>query len=238
MRKKRGMVLSLMIIIGISVLIIFFLAFAMRNEISELIKPKVSDVNPVQVYVENCVDAVSKYGLYKMGKQGGSISLDDEHFSHAFLNVNYAFNSRKTLPEISAMEEELENFVSENIKNCTRDFKSLESRGMKIKEGNATAEVIPTRNSVIVKLHYPLSVDYQGKTFLFETFQKSIPVKLKKVRSDTDAFLGKEKYDMLLLNEMDSNVYIMPFGKTDLFVEERLGSRVNSEDYLFIFAAK
>ncbi len=238
MMRKRGFLLSLMIIIGVVVLITFFLAFTLRNEIADVFKPRISDVSAVQVYVENCVDAVSKYGIYRLGKQGGILYLEPGHFSHAFLRVNYAFDEAKAFPGIEGVENELEFFIGENIKNCTRGFRGFQSRGMRIEEGNATADVIPGRESVIVKLHYPLRIMYEDRTFVLEKFQKAIPVKLRKVHSETDSFLDLERYDLLYLNEMDANVYITPFDEADLFVEERLGSRINAEDYLFIFAVK
>lgn len=237
MVRKRGFMVSFMIIIGIVVLIMLFLALAMRNQISDAIRPRVSDVSGVQIYVENCVDAVSRYAFYKAGRQGGSITLKQGHFSTQFIDTNYVLGSGNSLPELDEIRAELELFIDNSLKNCTAGFRGFESQGMKIEEGEVKTSIIFGARSAIVTVSYPLRIEYQDKTFAIEKFQKDIPVSFRKTHSDTGSFIGlEERYDLLCLNRINANFFITPFEETDLFVEERLDSRADTDSYLFIFA--
>ncbi len=238
MMKKRGFLLSLMIILGVLFLIILLIALATRDEIVDIPKSKNSDISGVQLYVENCIDAVSKYALYKAGKQGGLIELKEDHFSNSFLETNYAFYNEKTFPSLDASKQEIEVFIDDNLKKCTDGFKGFGLQGMEISEGDVSTEILFSLRSVIVTVDYPLEIEYQGKKFSLEKFQKDMPVRFKTVHSETDSLVSNldDRYNLELLNQMDSNVYITPFGETDLIVEERLGSRGNGDNYLFMFA--
>jgi len=243
MNKKRGFLLSLIIIMGLLILIIAIIAFAARNQLSSIISPKASDITGVQIYVENCIDAVAKYSAYRVGKQGGSIFLRHGHFSAPFLETNYAFDNVKRFPELGEIQREMEQFISGNLKKCTAEFRGFALQGISVEEaGDVSAQVIFGARSTLISVIYPLRITYEDKTFALERFQKDIPVTLKKIHSDTDRFLGisppEDGYDLLFLGEMDANVYIAPFGESDLFVQERLDSRMNAGSYLFIFAVR
>lgn len=236
MKGKRGIALSLMILIGIVFLIIMFFAFAMRGQMVGLIKPKVADISAVQIYVENCVDAVSQYAVYKIGKQGGSIQLDEPYFASPFLDVNYGFNKGKTFPAIDEAKLEIENFVNENLKNCTAGFRGFGSQGISVKEGDVRTDVFFGLRSTIVTVSYPLEITYQDKTFALDKFQRDIPVGLKKIHSKTDEFLNLDRYNLTYLRGINSNIYIVPFENDDLIVQESLDSRIYGENYLFLTA--
>jgi len=238
MANKRGFLLSLIIIIGVIFLIMLLIVLAMREELVDIKKTGSSDLGGVQMYVENCIDAVSKYALYKAGKQGGTITLKEDHFSNSFLETNYAFEKQKVFPPLEISKLELEGFIDRNLKNCTAGFAGFGLQGMEISDGDVETEIIFGLRSVIVTVNYPLEIDYQGKTFSLEKFQKDIPVRFKTIHSETDQLVSDfhERYNLDFLNEMDSNIYMTPFEETDLFVEERLGSRGNGDNYLFMFA--
>jgi len=237
---KKGFMISLMIIIGILILVLLFFAFAMRNQLVDLIKPKVSDVSGVQIYVEDCIDAVSQFAIYKMGIQGGSITLNPAHFSNSFLNVNYAFDGTKTFPALDAMRAEIESFVNNNLKNCTAEFRGFKSKGIDIKEGNVSTSIIMGVKSLIITVDYPIGITSGDKTFEIDKFQRDVPIRLKGVHSETDGFLSgfSSRYNLTYLRNMNSNVYILPYEDTDLFVEEAPDSRILGDNYLFLFAVR
>lgn len=238
MLKKKGFLISLMIIIGIMIVIIFFVAFAMREQLTDLIKPKTANVNEINIYVENCLDTVARYGVYKLGKQGGSLTLKPNHFKNPFLDVNYAFDNVKTFPELESIKTELESFVDNNLKNCTDDFAEFKAKGMDIRAGNVSTEIIFGSRSMIFNVKYPLEISYQEKTFSIEKFQSDVQIALRRIHSETDKFLDLEQYDMLYLNDLDADVYIFPSEDTDIFVTERMDSKISADNYLFIFTVR
>jgi len=235
---KKAMVISWMIMIGILIIIILYFVYATRNQLIEMIKPRVSDVSAVQIYVENCIDAVSKYAAYTVGKQGGSIFLRERHFSNPFLNVNYAFDKAKTFPTIDEVKTEMEQFINSNLKNCTADFRGFKSKGIEIEEGNVSSEIIFGPKSFIVTVNYPLKISSGGKTTLIEKMQKDVPLNLGKIHSETDNFLSffDIRYNLTYLRNRASSTYIVPFEDADLFVEASSESNLFGDSYLFLYA--
>ena len=238
--NKKAIVISVMIIIGIVILTIFFFAFAMRSQLVNLIKPKTTDVSAVQIYVEDCVDAVSQFAFYKIGKQGGSISLRPAYFSNPFLEVNYAFDGVKTFFTLDEMKSNAEAFINTNLKNCTAGFKGFALKGVNVNEGDVSANIMFAARSTIVTVSYPLQIVEGDKTFSLDKFQRDIPVTLRRIQLQNDAFLSGfgDRYNLTYLRNVNSNIYIIPFSETDLFVEENLDSRILKENYLFLFAVK
>ena len=238
---KKGVMISVMIIIGIIILAIFFLAFAMRQQLVGLMKPRTSDVSGVQIYVEDCIDAVTQYAVYKIGSQGGSLALGPAHFSNSFLEVNYAFDNGNVFPPLDSIQSEIESFVNSNLKNCTAGFGGFKAKGMQVKEGDVSSSVVFGLSSMIVTVTYPVEVTSGDRTFTIEKFQRDVPVRLKTIHSETDSFMsgfGNSGYNMTWLRNMGSNVFIVPEDGSDLLVEENTYSRILGENYLFLSAIR
>jgi len=240
MKGKKGIVISLIIIIGLVILALMFFAYAMRSQMVDLIKPKTSDASGVQIYVENCLDAVSQYSIYKIGKQGGSLYLMPGYFSTPFLEVNYAYDSSKKLPALDSVKTEIESFVNENLKNCTQGFKGFALKGVSVKDGDVNSTVIFSAKSVIVTVSYPLEISSEDRSYSLEKFQIDIPVMFSFVHSRTDNFLAgfDNGYNMTYLRTLNSNIYVTPFEDSDLFTIENKESKIFNDPYLFLFAVR
>lgn len=240
MNGKKGIAISLVIIICIILLVVMFFAYAIRSQMVEVIKPKTADASGVQIYVENCLDAVSQYAFYKIGKQGGSLELKPAYFSTPFLEVNYAYDSTKKFPALDTIKTEVEIFVNENLKNCTAGFGGFALKDVKITEGNVNSTVFFSAKSAIVTANYPLEVSSAERTYSLEKFQVEIPIMFSFVHSKTDNFVsGFEKgYDLTYIRTFNSNVYVTPFEDSDLFTIENKDSRIFNDPYLFLFAVR
>jgi hypothetical protein len=240
MKGKRGLAISFMIIVGILFLMLMFFAYALRHQIVDIMNPPSNDASAIQLYVDNCVNAVSQYAIYKIGKHGGSVIPDEPRLSNLFLDVNYAFDGTKKFPSLSGMKSEIEGFVDDNLKNCTYKFRGFESRGVHIEEGDVKTEMTFQLNSVLVSVNYPLKITSGGSSLSLEDFHAKVPVRIDSIQSGIENFVSDfdERYDMLYLNDADSNIYITPYEETDLFAYEDLASRIMSENYLFLFAVR
>ena len=241
MKEKKGFLISLMIIFGIVILAVFLFMLAARSQwLSAVIKPQVSESGGVQLYAEDCLDSVAKYAAYTVGKQGGSIHLQPSPFTNLFLEVNYAFDSANEFPGIDTVKSEMEQFINENLKNCTAGFRSFEAKGMKIEEGNVSSHIFLGPKSFVVKAEYPLKITSGGKTASIDVIQKDIPLNLGRIHSETNAFLSgfSDRYNLTYLRGRSSSTYILPFGETDLFVEASSESRLFGENYLFLYAVR
>ncbi len=240
MKGKKGIVMSLMIIIGLIILALMFFAYAIRSQKMESMAPKVEGTSAVQTYVETCIDAVSQYAVYKTGKRGGSLSLSPVFFSAPFLDTNYAFNGARTFASEDEVRTEIETFVNENLKNCTAGFRGFGLQGVSVKEGYANTSIIFGTKNMIVTVDYPLEISFQDRKVSLDKFQRDLPVALKKVHSQTEGFISgfDRRYNLTYLRSMNANVYISPSQDSDLFVLENLDSRVFSENYLFVYAVR
>jgi len=240
MKGKKGFGITMFIILGIIILIIVGFFIAVRGELVSLIKPRGSDAGAVQIYAENCLDSVAKYSAYTIGKQGGSIYLNPNHFASLFLGVNYAFEGSKTFPSMDSLKLEMEQFIDGNLKNCTDGFRGFKQMGMQIEEGDVNSTVILGPKSFIVRVDYPIKIISGDRETSIDVIQKEIPINLGRIFTETDNFVSgfSDRYNLTYLRGRSSSTYIIPFDEADLFVESSTESRLFGDNYLFLYSVR
>jgi len=234
---KKGQI-SVFIIIGLFVLAIAgFLIFLFPNI---RIETRYTTINDLVIFVEDCIDSVTKFGLYKIGMQGGPIYLLNNFYDDGFFSIAYAYNEKKTFISLDEIERQLEFFINENLPACISDFAAFKERGFKIEYGKPIADATFARDDVFVELEFPLNITKGETSWKLEKFNANVPIKIKRIHSGIDAFVSdfEDRYNLSYLRELNSNVYIVPSDNTDLFVDESLDSRMFSENYLFLYVVR
>jgi len=153
--EKRGQV-TVFIILGIVIVAVVGIFLAFRSGLvdtylnSERDRVKVpNEIEPVQEYLEFCLEDAVREGIGYMGLQGGYLELDTYKASYAdkFTNVLTVYPGYKVaywyyedlngvgknqMPTIGLMEEQLNFFVGERFKECLNDLDEFESEGFEI----------------------------------------------------------------------------------------------------------
>ena len=240
MRHKKAQ-LTFFIILGIVVIAAFVYFLAVRKESADLAPAGVpQDFSAIQIYVEDCLKAVTNFAVYKIGKQGGYIETPEGSYRNTFLDVAYAFDSSNIFVAMPKMQLEIEGFVNAHLKECTAGFADFRSKGISIKEGNVKSQVSFGERNVMVVAEYPLQMSSAQSSYSLEKFSATVPVALKTVHLGINSFVSDfdERYDLTYLNSISSNVYIHSMGPADLFVEENPDSSIRGENYLFLYAVR
>lgn len=160
MRKAQ---VTLFVILGLVILIVagFFLYMNYANKTPT--GPERTDVSeqfePIQLFVENCMESVARDAIERLGKHGGYIDPEDAYLSGRLFYTNADDQSESDLaylsdtnpiaywyysysevgcddclmmsqaPYIDEIERQISIYVSENIDLCLDDFQSFRDKG-------------------------------------------------------------------------------------------------------------
>jgi hypothetical protein len=237
MKSKRGQI-STFIIIGLIILGIFLFILAIRSDLFKTMMPSSNSVIPVQKYVEECVDRTSKYGVYRMGMQGGYLMMPNDYFRNDVFEVSYAYNDEKKFLTLDEMRQQLETFILVNLPGCLDDFRSFRNEGFNIQAGEMKVDVLFAEKNSMVTVTLPMTITRSDFSAKLEKFPMPMNIAAKEIHSGIDNFVDdlSDSYDMTYLNGLNANISVNAFGDSDLFAEQNFDSVISGEDYLFLYA--
>lgn len=225
--QKRGQV-TVFIVVGIVILVVFGLVFALRgnileqsfeNEMNSIIVPQ--QLMPVKSYLDSCLKDVVSDGVRIIGEQGGYIDIPEDityrSATNPFSNSLQLFGDaevaywhyetaneieRQQIPTKKQMEAELEEYVDENFKDCFYFLDSFEEEGFEIDLPKSVNTEISIKDNVVqVKVLSEVLVSL-----------KEVNKNINKHMVIVDSRLG-EMYDLA--------VNVMEKENKDLFLEEK-----------------
>ena len=205
----------MIILITVGLFIYFKMATTKR---AELIHPMVM---PVNNFVESCINNVAKEGITTLGLQGGYIYFSDnianDPYSYMALSplgakIPYWWHDGiSNIPSIEFMEQQINNYVTAQLKDCLNTFQGFEEELDITEQGNIITKTEITDDDAFIRVSYPIMVSSklnETKIHLNE-FSKRIPTKLKRVhelaktimeRENDDAFLEEKTIDLIVLD--------------------------------------
>jgi hypothetical protein len=205
MSKKRGQI-TIFIVIGVILLIIFILSLYIISKVSEKAEiaeeaETVFETTSIKSYVTSCLKEVSDKGAWIIGAHGGYIDP----------NVDYTYYQGEKLPyldpnihTLNDTEIEFSNYIIDEIETCF-NFQIFEDMGFNITEPTSdliSANVTIAPKKIFVELRYPLIVEKgQSKSELAD-FVVNLPISLGALYVDA----------VNLTNEINLN---QPFNLTD-----------------------
>lgn len=153
--KKRGQI-TIFIIVGIVIMIIFGLIYYIRNYV---IKEKIAfstkkttkltlDITPIRRHTETCLEKVSEEGVWLVGVHGGYIDPDGNPFYGEGGNVisssttyqgdkvpYYLDGNSYTYPPLNQIEEKLSKYIIVEFEKCL-NLTVFENMGFEITQPN------------------------------------------------------------------------------------------------------
>ena len=228
------------IIIGIILLGSVLFVLAIRSEFFKTLMPSSNSVIPIQKFVEECVDRTSKYGMYRMGMQGGYLMMPNDYLKNDVFEVGYAYAGEKTFLTLDEMKQQLESFILINMPDCLNGFKEFENEGFDIKAGEMKVDVLFAEKNSIVTLTLPMTITKGNFNAKLEKFPVPMNIAAKEIHSNVDLFVDdmSSSYDLTYLNGLNSNISVNAFGDSDLFVEQNFDSVISGWNYLFLYAIR
>ncbi len=190
--QKRGQV-TIFIILGIVILLVFGILFFFRSEFvksdfqSQLAKVKVPEqIQPVKNYIDDCLEETVMSGTRIIASNGGYLSVPSEGVPRSLLNpfsnsleigsgevAYWYYKSSNNLdntqvPTIESMEEDLERYVDDNFDFCLKGLDNFYEEGFEIHyEGKIETEVNVEGSHIEVTMDAPTDIrkDDVGKYF-------------------------------------------------------------------------
>ncbi len=212
--NKKGQI-TIFIIIGIILLIATAVVFYFQR--AEVItRPKIvypPAVNPVQTYIESCLEQLGTDAALKLGQKGGYIELPPEidRFPPTYIKEDvfgmlkvplWYFQGKNRKPTLEYIEYQLTIYVNNSLKDCLRGFEPLKNE-YEIKEiANYSVKATIAEQDVAIELNYPLEVTIKARNELFrmEKFNSYIPVRLKYVYELASDIFDKENEALFFEN--------------------------------------
>src|SRR3989338_6033059 len=184
MSNKRGQI-TIFLIFGFVILTAFLFLFYLNNQVKD-IREKVetqmtlSDLTiPIKSYVDLCLRSTGEDALYLIGIQGGyfgmpSYKVDSKGVFYEAFHTVYLHNKKNVMPDIATIENEISEYVNENLDFCIKDFEDFKSQGYEIESSEFSTVASINRNNVAFSLDFQISLRKGGKSKLNATLFRFI----------------------------------------------------------------
>ncbi|MEM3405509.1 MAG: hypothetical protein QW117_00865 [Candidatus Pacearchaeota archaeon] len=209
-KSKRGQ-LTIFVIVGILLVAGITTFLLIKNKTSFIIP---SDFQQVEDKYLSCIEETAKIGINTLEIQGGYIELPkfepgnknipfSNMLDYSGTGIPYwyyvsAGNLIKTqVPSKKNMEEQLANFIDENLK-C--DFSEFEEKDFKISLNKSKTEVKILNNKIEITLQADLIISREDKTIKISSHKKNINSNLGNFYEDALKIYNKEKEESFLEN--------------------------------------
>jgi len=210
LRKKRGQI-TVFIIVGLLILLTYFLlSYYGKESIEEreLINP---EFIPVQEYVETCTKTIAREAIDIIGVNGGYITFPERVKSNpnsylqlspidAMKNPYWWYDGRFAIPPLDYLKKQISDYTKEHIPECINNFSSFYNKYTIINLGDFDVITEIGEEDVTVKTIYPIVIkDKFNKTLAeLQNYIITIPIRLKKVHELASEIMEREKKDYFI----------------------------------------
>ncbi|MBU1204452.1 MAG: hypothetical protein KKE93_00915 [Nanoarchaeota archaeon] len=208
--KKRGQV-TVFVIAGILILLVFLLFFYIRNEIMPKFTPEVvvpQEIAPLKSYVEDCIYNIGEDAVIRLGMQSGYVEIPEEIAMNpqAYISVGgpiklpyWYLNGIDTSPKLSDIQSQISDYVSENLKSCLKNFSDFDEFIIEEK-GDINTKTVIAEEEVIITTDYLLVIKNRkgDKITEWSLYTTSVPVRLKRIYRLAKGIMNAENKDMFL----------------------------------------
>jgi len=187
---KRGQV-TIFIIIAIIIIAAVISYFVFRNQIGIIGIP--ADIQPVYTTFLSCLEEDTLTGVSVLESQGGYIELPEFSPGSDYMpfssQLDFLGNpipywyyvsgnniEKEQFPTKNEIENQLENFINEKIRNCI--FDSYYEQGFEIVEGEPKANVLIRGSDIIVNLNMNLNIKKANESANVENHQITVKTNL------------------------------------------------------------
>ena len=217
-KSQAAIFIIMALIIFIAGMLYFFYQRVSLGEEAELVP---SEVAPVKLFVDSCIQSVAEEGLEIIGISGGyadlpaKIANDPRAYFSAFpsgFKMPYWWHDGiEAIPSEEFVRQQLSSYIASELKNCINNFGSLAGKFEVTELKSPSIEVAFNENDVSVKVNYPLEILSKDGTVrqLLQNFGYTANIRFKKVfelatkimdRENKDFFLEKKTIDLMSLD--------------------------------------
>ena len=228
-RYERKAQMSVFIIIGLVVMMIFFFLIYIVNVFFGF-----GDVPPpadeIKFMAQQCIKSSAEKGLLILGSQGGYISLSKPYFGSEFSNITY----NSYLPTKESIAFELEEYINNHVVECMHNF--TKSRHVKIDDPKSKVRF--STNNLIITVNHFLTICTNNTEEMIDTIQTdAVRVRFPAIY-DMVSNLEDDRINMdtLAVPGFNTSVFSYPAQNTTVYVITDLESAIMTQKYKFMTA--
>ncbi len=254
MRLKKGQV-TIFVLIGILVLLIvgfIFVANKMTVEqgIEESTQQTVAKAKePLEEYIDVCLQSVVENGLLTIGLQGGYYSVPLNRFTTIYTDVPYYYDDGDVslVPSMDDVEDSLSQYITNNLMNCLGGFETFREMGYTIETGLMVVDTSIMEDSVSVVLDYPVTLKSETEVKPYEMFVYQYDINLNTVYSVmntlmTDVITNPYYSPLSLMLELGQEhgfqIDTLTYENSRVFVIQDLETQIQGVPFIYLFATK
>lgn len=255
MHIKKKSQITIFVLLGLALLIgVGFIVYIRNSATKTADAEKISnlpfDFVPVKNYVESCIENIGKDGILLIGMHGGYFILPEYNTRDRITKTAYYFYMDKNLmPFKSRIEQELSEYMDEELYFCIKNFADFKEQGLEIESGEINTKTVIGPNNVKFKVDYPLTAKKGASQIKLDSFTKSINnVRLGVIYNVSAETINEQMkdFDSICLSciinfaiEKDLLVDLQKLDNTTiLFTITDNNTRIDGFPYKFIFANK
>jgi len=217
--KKRGQ-LTIFIIVGIIILASIGLYFTFRSSIVKQ-EYTITDTSNVNRFVDDCIEQVG-IEVIKQVSEGGGYYFSSEKSTSSGLAVYYS-EGQSYVPTKEDIEDEISEFIKENLFFCTQNF--VDFPDLDISQSEISVETSVEDENVNIEVNYPIRVTKGESSDLLRDFEKTIPVRVGTVYWMSKEIVQSSREDICLSCILDLSL------ENDLYVDM---NDINDNEVMFM----
>jgi len=159
MKFKKAQIAIFILLVFVLLIGVGFIFYLRNIDNSDVEIKKVSEsslrLGPIQTYVDTCIKIIGLDGIYFISSRGGYFNLPDNFFNAKPATAFYVYNNDDISPSINTIENELSQYVKEQIVYC---LDKLDLPGRKIIFGEKKIQTIIRNESIIISLSMPTEI--------------------------------------------------------------------------------
>ncbi len=183
-----------------------------------------TEAKPLHDFVTECIHLTAKNTLERLGTQAGYITIPStiqkNPYSYlpleptgTFITPFWYYEGEDRSPNLQRMEQEMNTYITHELKACTRDFASFQELTI-TEQGNISTKTTITEDDIAIKVTWPLRITLAETTTQTKDYVVNEPVRLKKIWETAQAIMRAENtgnfFENLTLDWMTANPEI-PF---------------------------
>jgi hypothetical protein len=201
-----------------------------------------SEIEPIYSYAIECAKQTGKNAILSTSIHGGYVNAS---YATPGGTAYFYDNGRYFMPSIDDIQNQLDSYVNQNIKNC--DFSRFGD--FQIDKASATTKATISENKVTYDIVFPLSIKKGTKDYSLKNFKDiEISVRLGTIHSAISNYFNQAKaregeicmsclYDIARSNNLSFELYDYN-NDTILFIVRDKMVKIDNESFQFNFANK
>ena len=192
------------VIIGLVIVILVGLVFMIWKTSSGL-ETKDFSSDPVQLFVEECIENTFHGGVFELGKSGGYYGLvgtSKEGLAY------YRVNSKVFVPELKTYEGELSKYIDLILPICLNEFRIFENESFSAFIKGDVESIIEIGESIIsIDVDLPTEVKKGESSYSIEEYSVNVENEEIKLITRANVF-GDTNYELSSLSNVGPGEFI------------------------------